>query len=211
MLLKSLNDALGPKVITSEGNTQEIGKLVKNLTSKEFQEVKRERQVRVRSKRDPIVPQRMRFGDNKPCFHSNKYMFRKQEEQTNNFDLALSKLDPGRIKHIKDEHKASQKVYERYYPETIEKKPPTRLERNMMMFKEIFIQPEIQRIEGLKSKEKEFTHLVHNVINDQYDKLLEVQFKKIQNQQGRAQTNRPLTAMANVSYAKTNSLSKNIE
>ena len=66
-----------------------------------------------------------------------------------------------------------------------------RLERNMKMFKTIFIEPEIQRIEGLKSKEKEFTNLVHNVINNQYDKLLEVNFKKIK---GKDSSSIPQTA-----------------
>lgn len=61
----------------------------------------------------------------------------------------------------------------------------------MKMFKTIFIEPEIQRIEGLKSKEKEFTNLVHNVINNQYDKLLEVNFKKIK---GKDSSSIPQTA-----------------
>jgi hypothetical protein len=34
MILKQLNEKLGPKVITAEGNTKEIGKLVKDLTGK---------------------------------------------------------------------------------------------------------------------------------------------------------------------------------
>lgn len=34
MILKQLNEKLGPKVITAEGNTKEIGKLVKEKTGK---------------------------------------------------------------------------------------------------------------------------------------------------------------------------------
>jgi len=48
----------------------------------------------------------------------------------------------------------------------------------MMLFTEIFIEPERERIRELKEKEKEFTNLVHNVVNDQYDKILEIEFKK---------------------------------
>ena len=34
MILKTLNERLGPKMITSEGNTQEIGRIVKEKTGK---------------------------------------------------------------------------------------------------------------------------------------------------------------------------------
>lgn len=129
----------------------------------------------------------------KPTFHSTQYILRKHEEQTAHFDDALSKLEPAKIKKIIDDHKASQKVYSTYTFDKIEKRPPTRLARNMMMFKEIFIEPELKRIESLKEKEKEFTNLVHNVINQQYDKLLEVQFKKIHPEA--AKGTRPATAV----------------
>lgn len=91
-----------------------------------------------------------------------------------------------------DDRKASQKAYATYNFDKIEKRPPTRLARNMMMFKEIFIEPELKRIDNLKEKEKEFTNLVHNVINQQYDKLLEVQFKKIHPEASKG--TRPATA-----------------
>jgi DNA replication initiation complex subunit (GINS family) len=72
----------------------------------------------------------------------------------------------------------------------------------MQMFKDIFIQPEIERINLLKEQEKEFTNLVHNVLNDQYDKLLEVEFKKL-NTQKKKEAPRPETAqLANITYAK---------
>ena len=198
MILKQLNEKLGPKVITAEGNTKEIGKLVKDITGKvvdshqDFIEIKKERQIRVKSKRDPVVPQRMTIKDRKPTFHSTQYILRKHEEQTAHFDDALSQLDPSIFKKIIDDHKASQKVYTTHKFASIEKRPPTRLARNMMMFKEIFIEPEVKRIESLKVKEKDFTHLVHNVINEQYDKLLEVQFKKIHPQNQKIM--RPATA-----------------
>lgn len=136
----------------------------------------------------------MSVKNQKPTFHSNQYVLKRQEEQIAHFDDTLSLLDPAKIKKIKDDHKASQKVYSTYQFEKVEKMPPTRLEKNMMMFKEIFIEPEIKRIESLKVKEAEFTNLVHNVINQQYDKLLEVQFKKIH--PGMNKTKRPLTAAA---------------
>lgn len=134
----------------------------------------------------------MTIKDRKPTFHSTQYMLRKHEEQTAHFDDALSRLEPEKIKKIMDDRKASQKVYTTYTFEKIDKRPPTRLARNMMMFKEIFIEPELKRIENLKEKEKEFTNLVHNVINQQYDKLLEVQFKKIHPEASKAA--RPATA-----------------
>lgn len=136
----------------------------------------------------------MSVKNQKPTFYSNQYVLKRQEEQIAHFDDTLSLLDPAKIKKIKDDHKASQKVYSTYQFEKVEKMPPTRLEKNMMMFKEIFIEPEIKRIESLKVKEAEFTNLVHNVINQQYDKLLEVQFKKIH--PGMNKTKRPLTAAA---------------
>lgn len=127
-----------------------------------------------------------------PTFHTTQYILKKQEEQIGHFDNTLSMLDQATIKKMRDDQKASQKVYTTYKFDPIEKKPPTRLEKNMMMFKEIFIEPEIRRIESLKVKEKEFTNLVHNVINDQYDKLLEVQFKTIHPEHNK--TKRPLTS-----------------
>jgi hypothetical protein len=141
----------------------------------------------------------MSIKDTQSTFHSNAYMLRKQEQQTGYFDTALSKLHSDEIAKKMDEHKLSQKVYKPYTFERTEKNPPTRLERNMMMFKKIFIDPELQRIEGLKSKEQEFTNLVHNVINDQYDKLLEVQFKKIH---PNAKAERPKTAVSNLTQSK---------
>ena len=62
-------------------------------------------------------------------------MLRKQEQQTTFFDSALSKLEPSKIKKIKDEQKASQKVYSLPSFAKIENQPLTRLEKNMKMFK----------------------------------------------------------------------------
>ena len=113
------------------------------------------------------------------AFLPQKEVLKKQEDRIANFDLALSKLPPTQIKKLIEDHKASQKVYEPLQFAKPEKRPITRLEKNMMMFKKIFIDPEVQRIEGLKVKEAEFSNLVQNVVNDQYDKLLQVTFKKL--------------------------------
>ena len=48
----------------------------------------------------------------------------------------------------------------------------------MMMFREIFIEPEIKRINMLNEKEKDFADLVNNVVEEQYDKMLGVEFKE---------------------------------
>lgn len=153
--------------------------------------------VRIRDHQDTVVPQRMSIQDVKSSFYPTQYMLRRQEQQTGYFDNALSKMEPEKIKKIKDEHKASQKVYSVPVFSKIEKQPLTRLEKNMMMFKKIFIEPEVRRIEGLKDKGKEFSNLVHNVINDQYDKLLEVQFKKLGNKKDR----RPNTAAPGIAIS----------
>lgn len=113
------------------------------------------------------------------AFLPQKQVLKKQEDRIANFDLALSKLPPAQIKKLIEDHKASQKVYEPLQFAKQEKRPITRLEKNMMMFKKIFIDPEVQRIDGLKVKEAEFSNLVQNVVNDQYDKLLQVTFKKL--------------------------------
>jgi hypothetical protein len=90
----------------------------------------------------------------------------------------LSTLKKDSINQIKEEKKASQQVYRPFTVTQYTTKPLTRLERNMMLFTEIFIEPERERIKNLKEKEKEFTDLVHNVVNQQYDKILEYEFKK---------------------------------
>ena len=48
----------------------------------------------------------------------------------------------------------------------------------MQLFTEIFIEPERQRIDQLKKKEKQFSNLVLNVVNDQYDEILGIRTNK---------------------------------
>lgn len=139
-----------------------------------------ERPIPVQSKKSKLLPHRMVSASAlQSAFLPQKEVLKKQEERIANFDLALSKLPPTQIKKLMEDQKASQKVYESIEFPKQEKRPITRIEKNMMMFKKIFIDPEVQRIEGLKVKEAEFSNLVQNVVNDQYDKLLEVTFKKL--------------------------------
>ena len=90
----------------------------------------------------------------------------------------------------------------------------------MMLFTEIFIEPERQRIRRLKEKEKEFTDLVYNVVNDQYDKILDYEFKnkkrKVQSANnlggkssgksygnGRSRRKRPMSSISKTTMALT--------
>lgn len=70
-----------------------------------------------------------------------------------------------------------------------------------MLFTEIFIEPERKRIEKLKEKEKDFTNLVRNVVNDQYDKILNHKFKKkkTDNSKARKEIGRRKRPMSSVS------------
>ena len=104
-------------------------------------------------------------------FNDKKSMLSKHETQMCNLDIALTKMDVPSINKIKKEAKASQQVYKPFHEKQYNRKPLTRLEKNMLLFKEIFIIPEEERIHELKEKEKEFTDLVLNKVNEQYDKL----------------------------------------
>ena len=68
----------------------------------------------------------MSIQDTKSTFHSTAYMLKKQEEQTKNFDLTLSKLKPEKIQKIREEQMASQKVYSVPTFPKMEKRPLTR-------------------------------------------------------------------------------------
>jgi len=79
----------------------------------------------------------------------------------------------------------------------------------MLLFTEIFIEPEQQRIEMLKQKEKEFSNLVLNVVNDQYDKILGVENpnKELQRKKALTVTElggsriRPLSSISKTTFA----------
>lgn len=107
-----------------------------------------------------------------------KTVLRKHEKNAGLLEKTLSTLEPLTINKIKEEKKASQLVYRPFTVSKYTNRPLNRLERNMMLFTEIFIEPERERIRKLKEKEKEFSDLVHNVVNDQYDKILDYEFKK---------------------------------
>ena len=70
MILKALNDKLGPKTITAEGQIQEIGKIVKKKTGVDYKDVPRKKYIKT-GKREKILPRRKNVKEMKETFYSN--------------------------------------------------------------------------------------------------------------------------------------------
>lgn len=145
MILKQLNDKLGPKKITAESQMKEIGQMVKKKTGETYQEVKNIKELPT-YKRKPIVPQRKVDLMKGNSFHPTKSILKKHEVNMQLLDKTLSKLKTDTIHQIKDEKKAGQIVYRPFSVSRYSNIPLTKLERNMMLFTEIFIEPERERI-----------------------------------------------------------------
>jgi plasmid rolling circle replication initiator protein Rep len=94
--------------------------------NKNFIEIKKEKELIVRKKRDPIIPMGKAIIQSKSSYFSNREVLRKHEQQIEYFDTALSHLDQPNINKILEEHKASQKVYQMVPLRHTEKRPPTR-------------------------------------------------------------------------------------
>jgi len=125
MILKALNDKLGPKTITAEGQIQEIGAIVKRKTGKDYRDIPRKKQTE-KNKNEPILPRRRNVKEMKETFYSNAQIIKRYEENAGLLERTLSKLEPLEIQRITSEKKTSQKVYRPFSVNKYSNKPLTR-------------------------------------------------------------------------------------
>ena len=125
MLLKTLNDRLGPKTITAKGQIEQIGSIVRKKTGEDYLEVKRRKSVKKR-KREPILPRRKNIKNIGNTYHSNQHVLRMHEKNTGLLEKTLSRLDPIKIDNIKKDKKESRQVYKPFTVNRYTKKPLTR-------------------------------------------------------------------------------------
>lgn len=153
-----MNSELGPKKVTSESYNQEIGKIIYQKTGHIFEDVKIEKEItRIDVPNPRILPQRKEIPNIGSTFKTNKSILSMHEKQMRNLELALTKMPCEDIKKFTVENRAAQKVYQPFIEQEYKRKPLTRLEKNMLLYREIFIIPEENRIVQLKEKEKDFT------------------------------------------------------
>ena len=207
MLQKNQNTQLGPKKVTSETHNQEIAKVIFNKTGHIFEDVKITREIiKKKVPNERILPQRKVMPLLGSTFKSKKTIQAKHEEQLSHLELALTTMGTDEIYKLTSESRAAQKVHKPFIENDYKSKPLTRLERNKLLFREIFIIPEEKRILQQKEKEKEFTDLMLNKVHEQYDKLLGIEPKDKSNNRNLSEAeladrknllngkNRPMTA-----------------
>lgn len=75
MILKNLNDKLGPKTITAEGQIQEIGKIVKRETGLTYTTVSKKKTL-PKGKKKRILPRRKNVDEMKETYYPNKHILK---------------------------------------------------------------------------------------------------------------------------------------